>query len=468
MMSRSLRLSFQCDLECQYTKHVVFVTLTYANEHLPTFEVEREQFVDDDGILRHRFVFVDSRSGEILDNAVTVEREYLDFCKKTARVDSFGYLRKRDLQLFIKRFRFYERKVSDTPIRYFACGEYGPLHFRPHFHLLFFLQDDSQLAACEQSVLASWKFGRTDVQTVSGNAAQYVASYVNGGCTLPSFFKRGAFSPFCLHSWRLGQGFFKSARSAAYSVDTKAFIRRSLVVDGKFKEFDLWRSCYAYFFPKCKGFADKSTRRRVESYRIYETGRKLFPQCGSCIELARQTAFMLITFYNPEYRTSKFLPDSPGEKDVISYLNYFADTCPPGAVYDLESKDVQNFVYRIYLELSLSRHFLDYVCDRRTVYEIERKVRMIEKFYSDLDYMRLTEFFEAQRQYFEQDFACEDDVVYFYDNVKYEPESLKELPVYKIYDADVHNRYEDAIKHKKLNDINKILFPDDEKDDLPF
>lgn len=45
----------------------------------------------------------------------------------------FGQLVKRDLQLFFKRLR----KVTG-PFRYVACGEYGELRRRPHFHCALF------------------------------------------------------------------------------------------------------------------------------------------------------------------------------------------------------------------------------------------------------------------------------------------------------------------------------------------
>lgn len=47
-----------------------------------------------------------------------------------------GQLLKRDLQLFFKRLR----KLTG-PFRYVACGEYGELHRRPHFHVAMFGKD---------------------------------------------------------------------------------------------------------------------------------------------------------------------------------------------------------------------------------------------------------------------------------------------------------------------------------------
>lgn len=57
-----------------------------------------------------------------------------------------GFLRSRDLVLFIKRLRKFGENDSIAilrdpvvrSIRYFACGEYGKRSLRPHYHLLLF------------------------------------------------------------------------------------------------------------------------------------------------------------------------------------------------------------------------------------------------------------------------------------------------------------------------------------------
>lgn len=48
------------------------------------------------------------------------------------------FLKKRDLQLFLKRFR---KAIYPHKIKYFACGEYGSKNYRPHFHLIIFGYD---------------------------------------------------------------------------------------------------------------------------------------------------------------------------------------------------------------------------------------------------------------------------------------------------------------------------------------
>lgn len=84
----------RCMCELEYCDSAYFVTLTYNPQHLP--------------------LNADPKTGELIGN---------------------GTLRKRDLQLFMKRLR---RRFPDLKIRFFAAGEYGEKGMRPHYHLILF------------------------------------------------------------------------------------------------------------------------------------------------------------------------------------------------------------------------------------------------------------------------------------------------------------------------------------------
>lgn len=95
-MEYSRQWANRCMLELEYHDSAYFVTLTYDDYHVP------ESF------------YPDPKTGEAMRSLT---------------------LNKRDLQLFMKRLR--ARFENDT-IRFFACGEYGPSTFRPHYHLILF------------------------------------------------------------------------------------------------------------------------------------------------------------------------------------------------------------------------------------------------------------------------------------------------------------------------------------------
>lgn len=105
----------------------LFITLTYADEHLP----------------------------------FSVTDDFND-CKPC--------LCKRDFQLFMKRFR----KACPAPVRFFACGEYGTQTYRPHYHAILFGVDDS----VSKLVADCWPYGMVACGECNAHTIQYVAGYV--------------------------------------------------------------------------------------------------------------------------------------------------------------------------------------------------------------------------------------------------------------------------------------------------
>lgn len=102
---------------------------------------------------------------------------------------------KRDVQLFLKRLRrrysppavYDENGFNTTGIRYLACGEYGSLTFRPHYHLLIFgwRPDDAVHVTTRPTgsvyhsdkIAKLWKVGSHEFGAVSPASAGYVARY---------------------------------------------------------------------------------------------------------------------------------------------------------------------------------------------------------------------------------------------------------------------------------------------------
>lgn len=457
-LNRANRLSLQCSLEAQSNKYCLFVTLTYANRFIP-----RAQFVDRTDKI-YGCDLIDPSTSEVLYDDVPLNPE-----KRQQLLDKFylfgavPYLRKSDLQKFLKRFRYYVSKYTKEKVRYFACGEYGPVHFRPHFHILLFFNSETLLQISSDLISQSWPFGRVDSQITQGQATNYVSGYVNSSVSVPEIFKVRATAPFCLHSQRLGQGFLQGERKKVYEKTPQEFIHRSMLIGDKFKEFDLWRSCYAYFFPKCKGFATLPARECIDIYRCYYYARTAFPDVNSVLDLARsiaQTNHLFSTYTCCEYCNVK----------EIWLFRYFAD----GSDSAPDSDEFNKYIYRIYVELLISKHFLTYVCDTSsafpTYYEIERKYKLIVEFYKELDYLHLTDFFENQSNFYESDLIGDEDLMsdgwqssiypYFYDNVRFSWKDYKCTALVQLYNSEVHSLFYDRIKHKVLNDQNKIFLSD--------
>lgn len=150
--------AIRCSLEASLHDFNYFVTLTYDDVHLP-----RGEFVD--------------YSGEVFDS---------NLCR-------------RDVQLFVKNFREYERKTfGNTGIKVFYCGEYGDLTKRPHYHLClfgcseikdltYFYQKGRQVHYKSATLERCWSTfvnsvpvlrGFVDVSDVTFDSVAYTARYV--------------------------------------------------------------------------------------------------------------------------------------------------------------------------------------------------------------------------------------------------------------------------------------------------
>jgi hypothetical protein len=82
-----------------------------------------------------------------------------------------GSLSKDDLQKFIKRLRKF---MSPRKLKYFACGEYGGITTRPHYHLIVF----GVPYTYEQVIMDIWKRGFIKVGSVTEGSIMYCAKYV--------------------------------------------------------------------------------------------------------------------------------------------------------------------------------------------------------------------------------------------------------------------------------------------------
>jgi len=90
-------------------------------------------------------------------------------------------LRYRDFQAFMKRLRTAHR---GTKIRFYACGEYGELHRRPHFHAcLFGINFPDRVShggklSFSPSLDRLWTHGVCSIGELTFESAAYVARYV--------------------------------------------------------------------------------------------------------------------------------------------------------------------------------------------------------------------------------------------------------------------------------------------------
>ena len=293
MLKKASRYSLQCNLEAENAV-TLFITLTYSNEHVPLAFPLR--------VSECQYELYDKETGDLLGiHVFSPSRQVASFEAILSKFNLNGfipYLKKSDLQKYLKRIRYHVFKKFAFKMRFYSCGEYGPKHFRPHYHILSFLPGRARphLAELEQIISSCWPYGRISVEVSRGQCAQYTSGYVNSYCLVPEVLKESAFSPFSTHSQFLGKSFLESQRKKAYSSSPREFVRRGFVSNGRLTEFRLWRSYLNVFFPRCKGYATKSSSEREYSYRLYGIARKLFPKIEKPLQLAHEVARILTSY----------------------------------------------------------------------------------------------------------------------------------------------------------------------------
>lgn len=268
-----------------------FVTLTYDNEHIPLFncEVYHSEYDDvlsDSGIVygyeKHSFVPVSEycctdpqqlrhiyftqvqgtvpynrESGQyesVKDNWFLSMDAIRSFIAKTKSSTPYGkdgelsgrygdnlipYLNYVDVQNYIKRLRKHLKTAlgSYETLHFYAVGEYGPVHFRPHYHILLFTNSKEVSKVLRQCHDKSWKLGRSDFQASRGGAASYVASYVNSLSSAPLLYRScRAFRP----RQRASLGFFEKGEIFNENEDPCHAIEQKIdsVVNGRVYNFN--------------------------------------------------------------------------------------------------------------------------------------------------------------------------------------------------------------------------------------
>ena len=120
----------------EYSGCALFVTLTYSPENVP-YVFGEDCFGDSFSVFRNG-QFVKNLPHEIYESLVIPP-------------ENFNILFYDDLQKFIKRLQMSCRRSSLPFLKYSYVGEYGTRNLRPHFHVLFYIEDFSYRSNSEKS-----------------------------------------------------------------------------------------------------------------------------------------------------------------------------------------------------------------------------------------------------------------------------------------------------------------------------
>lgn len=382
-----------CERERSYSKFTLFVTLTYDEYSLPLYNVTG-------GFDSEKDISVISNCSEfILQSTRLPDKECVTFSKDSFDIKAdrelfdyylenkgIPYASRSDIQLFHKRLnKWFFQNVSDKykNFRYFVVSEYGSTTLRPHFHALYFVNDEEVARRFSDGIMACWKYGRYDCQYVENSACSYVAQYINKLHDLPSFYRAKQIRPFflCSRNPIIGSMYEHSQSDEEIFnnsvVQTFDYSRK----DSRLVLHELDKSTENRLFPKCPSYREVSYSMRVKLYSVSSR----FGSCkgfdGFCEEIR------------------SYLRSHVGEFSVM------LRSCVDGF-----SSSGTNWLRRLYY---LSRK----VCFKalRFGVSISEYVRKIDDYWNKKELHLINKMYEFQETYVAKDNRClSDDLVLMY------------------------------------------------------
>ncbi len=198
----------RCELETNYHKQSIFLTLTYDEEHVPVLNKETGE------------IYRGVRNPAEYVAGVTLERMTVY---------------KPDIQKFIKRLRkAAEKEGLADHIMYYLSGEYGDKTGRPHYHLIVYgleVPDAEHIGSrrgydrfTSEWLKEVWGMGLIEIGSVTYESCQYVARYVikkRKGKDAKEYKDAGIMPEFVQMSLKpaIGQRYWEEHKDEIYSLD---------------------------------------------------------------------------------------------------------------------------------------------------------------------------------------------------------------------------------------------------------
>jgi len=521
------RSGIQTNLLTTYSaqyRYVYFVTLTYAPKFLPTLEVSVVETCTDDiadvsvvpnindldagdpntYLFGFRSV---PRSSSVKLKSSTVERTFKDpqirFSYPMKPKDLLSILSKinhnvpnripyvcnRDLDLFLKRLRSY---YPDEKLRYYAVSEYGPISFRPHWHLLLFSDSDRFSQTILENVSKAWSYGRCDASLSRGFAAPYVASYVNSFVALPDFYTQmpKVVRPKSFHSIGFTESnlFPRKVRIAEIDeVADKCLDGVRVERDGYFRTIKPTWPYLLRLFPRFSDAVRKSPSSIYQLLFAAFTAPERVIRSG-CADIGCDP------FYDSKQSILSFCKQYLNYVDNYGKSNECRNYLSPQAIiphsdvlilsecrlYDGYAMDPVcrlSRVYRFFLRISkflrvyspdgCSELFWSSSASGGELFRRERFLRIISEkivgFWNRYDYNRLVDFYQTLEDSNDKDLVDFElrHYSFRYNKIDYGKDAesdYQKLPLVRRLAAAALIKCRDKVKHKRVNDLSGIYF----------
>ena len=509
------RSGIQTNLLTSYSaqfRYVYFVTLTYAPCFLPTLEVSVvETCTDDiadvsvvpdindlDACDPNTYLFgfrSVPRSASVKLKNSTVERTFKDLDvrfsypmtpKELLSIlnkvkhnvpNRIPYVCNRDLDLFLKRLRSY---YPDEKLRYYAVSEYGPISYRPHWHLLLFSNSERFSQTVLENVSKAWSYGRCDASLSRGFAAPYVASYVNSFVSLPSFYTEmpRLLRPKSFHSIGFTESNFFPRKVRISEIDEVADKCLNGVRVERDGYFRILKPSWPYLLRLFPRFSDSIRQSPSSIYQLLFaafTAPERVIRSG-CADLScdpfNESSKQSILFFCKQYlnyvdnygkRNDERNVFSPKENLPHSDILILSE-CRLYDGVDLETVHRTTRLYRFFLGIAKSLRI--YISDGTPLSELggyaigrERALRILSEkivsFWNRYDYNRLVDFYQILEDSNDKDLLDFEirNYSFRYDKSVLDDEvPYKSLSLVRRLAAAALMKCRDKVKHKKVND----------------
>lgn len=459
--------------ESMCNQKAFFVTLTYDDENVPVMmlkkmvvgEVDYIQCID----MTNRYAnprgarkarkHLSTYKKEIHRIQTTFKDElFKKFYAKLHENDSnifekkkyrwIPYLCKEDVQKFLKRLRFLVFQNYNSQIRYYAVGEYGPEHFRPHYHIILYVNEPRLYTVIKDLVAKVWQYGNTFCEPAINNkgCASYCASYTNSFTALPSFLNGVKIKPFSLHSQYLGALYNDKIRDFVYTFDRYPFEPFDVTINANLFSVSLTDVVASSFFPRCYNYEQQDSSTRYKLYTCYqETSSKYnFKRCSDLAKV------VLIDYH--DYYNRKLL-----ESIDILPTETLSLQLQTGEPLDDFGISIYNRVYSV---LNMSKLFCfnakspSLVSDNPYI----TLIRKIDSFWNQREQYNLRTQFIMQEEYYQR-FESDDFDIFYPIGCKgdYKCDVYDKNEYIQQFNFQKDIMYRDKMKHKQQNDKNMIF-----------
>lgn len=519
------RSAIQTNLLTTYSaqfRYAYFVTLTYAPSYLPTLEVSVVEACTDDiadvscvpdindldagdpntYLFGFRSV---PRTATVKLKDSTVERTFKDpevkFTYPMKSKDILSILEKirhnvsnripyicnRDLDLFLKRLRSY---YPDEKLRYYAVSEYGPVSFRPHWHLLLLSNSERFSETISENVSKAWSYGRCDTSLSRGYAALYVASYLNSYVALPDFYTQmpKVVRPKSFHSIGFTESNLFPRKVRLAEVDRAADKCLNGVVVERNGKFCQIKPSWPYILRLFPRFSDSVRKSPSGIYQLLfaaftAPSRVIRSGCADlvCDPFNESSKQSLLSFckqyldYIDNYGKSNESRNIFAPKSNLPHSDVLILTeCRLYDGVDLETTHRVSRVYRFFL--GISKFIRTYSTDGCSelfwssgtlggeLFGRDRFLRIISEkivdFWDRYDYKRLVDFYQTLEDANDKDLV-EFELRNYSFRYNRPPEDKEEayhkLPLVRRLVAAALMKCRDKVKHKEVNDLEGVF-----------